>query len=45
MADDRYKIQIQSEQNPSSSNNLVANENNMAQYPINDDNEKALKYD
>ena len=45
MADDHYKIQIQSDQNLNSQNNLVTNENNMAQYPVNDDNEKVLKYD
>ena len=43
MTDDRYDIQ--QKEDPSSSNNLVMNENNMAQFPINDDNEKVLKYD
>jgi hypothetical protein len=43
MTDDRYDIQ--QKEDPSSSNNLVINENNMAQFPINDDNEKVLKYD
>jgi len=45
MTDTSYKIQIQSEQNLNSQNNLVTNESNMAQYPVNEDNEKVLKYD
>ena len=49
MADDGYKIQIESDKNLNSQSNLVTNENSMAQFPVNNDNEKEnnkiLKYD